>query len=411
MVAARFYSSSAVQTTIVNPISAGAVSVQVVSITGYPVSTPFTIVFEVGTSNEEIAEVTAVAGTTFTVNRGVDGSSALSHTAGAQVVHGISARDLREPQEHIGNNVGVHGLGASTPVVGTDTVQTLTNKTLTSPVLTAPSSTGGTLSAPAITNPAITGGGSWAGSPSLTAPAITNPTITGGGSWAGSPVLTSPTINTGGTWNGSPTIVTPTIASHINAGHDHSAGAGGGNVPQANITGLSTRLTNIESVNTTQDTNIANNTTSINTLKTPPYAVLWNSINQSIPDSTVTAVTFNREDFKSPAGVHSNTVSPSQFSAPISGLYQVSVSIPWQLNATGIREVTFRINNTTSWAGVRTPSTSGIILVQSATHLIPLIAGDWVEVMVYQSSGVALNIDSSYATGQRFEIAYIRAIP
>lgn len=39
-------------------------------------------------------------------------------------------------------------------------------------------------------------------------------------------------------FNQSPVIVTPTIASFVNAGHDHSNAAGGGNIPEASVTSL-----------------------------------------------------------------------------------------------------------------------------------------------------------------------------
>lgn len=241
----RYYSSTAVETTVTSPISAGAASVVVASIAGFPVSTPFTIIFEVGTSNEEISEVTAIAGTTFTINRGVDGSSALSHTSGAKVVHGVSARDFRESQEHIAASVGVHGLGGATSVVGHDTVQTLSNKTLSSPIINTPT----------VSNPTMSGGGSWAGSPTLTTPTIANLTnmphnhsnAAGGGSALTAPTISNPTVTGGGSFGGNPTFSgQPSIADLTNLVHDHSATNKGGAIPQASITGLVTALSNLK---------------------------------------------------------------------------------------------------------------------------------------------------------------------
>lgn len=67
------------------------------SVTGFPGTFPYTLVIDENTVNEELVEVTAAAGTTLTVTRGVDGTAAVAHSSGASVKHTISARDLAEP--------------------------------------------------------------------------------------------------------------------------------------------------------------------------------------------------------------------------------------------------------------------------------------------------------------------------
>lgn len=126
----RYYSSTAQTMHLTAPASAGDTSITVDSVTGLPGSTPFTVVIDVDTPSEEIVTVTSVGGTTLTVLRGQDGLSATSHTSGAAVRHMITARDLREPQQHIEASTGVHGLAGGVAVVGTTTAQTLNNKTL-----------------------------------------------------------------------------------------------------------------------------------------------------------------------------------------------------------------------------------------------------------------------------------------
>lgn len=127
---ARKYSNTFAETTLSGSITNSATTITIGSTTGLPASFPYTLAVDYGTSLVEMVTVTALAGSNLTVTRGQDGTSAQAHSAGARVVHPVSARDLSEPQVHMDATSDVHGLTGGSAVAGTSQAQTLTNKTI-----------------------------------------------------------------------------------------------------------------------------------------------------------------------------------------------------------------------------------------------------------------------------------------
>ena len=135
MAQTRYYSSAARKTILVDPVDATATQLIVTGAVGYPATFPFTLILDRDNIDEEVVECTAAAGDTFTVTRGIDGTSAVAHAAGATVEHGTSARDFRESDQHRSSAEHVHGIELGSEVVGTTDTQTLYNKTLVGAIL------------------------------------------------------------------------------------------------------------------------------------------------------------------------------------------------------------------------------------------------------------------------------------
>ena len=103
----RYYSSTAAQTTLSAGVNSSTSTMAVTAVSGWPSSFPYTLLVDKDTVNEEIVTVTARTGNTLTVTRGVDGTTGIAHAAGANVQHGVSARDFDEPNNFINGTGGV----------------------------------------------------------------------------------------------------------------------------------------------------------------------------------------------------------------------------------------------------------------------------------------------------------------
>ena len=123
----RKYSSRSQKTTLSAAITSVATTANVVSGTslmgGATLSAgqTYTVVIDPDTALEEIVDVTAVSTNTLTIVRGIDGSSAVAHSAGAEVRHMSIGRDFREANEHIENTTTAHGLTIANVLETTDT--------------------------------------------------------------------------------------------------------------------------------------------------------------------------------------------------------------------------------------------------------------------------------------------------
>ena len=126
----RFYSSVATEKQLVGTITSGQTTCVVSDTIGLPVTFPYTLALSYETLTEELVDVTNAAGSTLTIVRAIDGTSAASHAAGARVRHTSSARDFADSRNHENSSTGVHGLLPGEDIVGTNRVQTLTNKTV-----------------------------------------------------------------------------------------------------------------------------------------------------------------------------------------------------------------------------------------------------------------------------------------
>jgi hypothetical protein len=93
----RQYKGAAAQTTITNALASGDTSITIAATTGWPstAAVPFFVVISPGTSSEEKCSAT-ISGSTLTLTRAQDDTTAQSHASGATIYPVFSADDADE---------------------------------------------------------------------------------------------------------------------------------------------------------------------------------------------------------------------------------------------------------------------------------------------------------------------------
>ena len=96
----RQYKGAAAPTTTTNSLTSVDTSVTLAAITGWPstAAVPFYVVIDPGTSSEEKCSAT-ISGSTLTLTRGQDDTTAVSHSSGATIYPVFSADDADEANE------------------------------------------------------------------------------------------------------------------------------------------------------------------------------------------------------------------------------------------------------------------------------------------------------------------------
>jgi hypothetical protein len=134
----------------------------------------------------------------------------------------------------------------------------------------------------------------------------------------------------------------------------------------------------------------------------------YNSIALSIPNNSTTLMTFNSER-RDDASFHSTSVNTGRLTVPTgyAGWYKIQGDVDWASNATGLRTLAIRLNGG-NWiaADSRTPI-SGNVTQHSISGLYYLADGDYVEMLAFQNSGGALNINATNNFSPEFSMVRI----
>jgi len=124
-----------------------------------------------------------------------------------------------------------------------------------------------------------------------------------------------------------------------------------------------------------------------------PQARVTHSANQSIANTTTTALAFDSEAFDTDA-IHDTATNNTRLTCKTAGRYLIYADVSWPSTGGGtIRQVGFRVNGSDQIGFQTGPVGGGTYEVQvSASTEYTLAANDYVECVVFQDSGGALNV-------------------
>ncbi len=115
----------------------------------------------------------------------------------------------------------------------------------------------------------------------------------------------------------------------------------------------------------------------------------------STTSGTLTAIALNNELWDD-GNWHDNATNNTRITVPTTGRYRVMARANWAANTAGYRACYVRKNGTDYVLGKATkPNPNGSVTSMSISGLVDCIAGDYLELVTLQTSGIALNIDGS----------------
>ena len=130
--------------------------------------------------------------------------------------------------------------------------------------------------------------------------------------------------------------------------------------------------------------------------------------NLSISNTTDTIVTFSSSEFDN--DTMWNVSNPTRLTITTAGIYIVSYTLSWASNSTGERIGWVQKNGTSvnRWANLRAAGFAAEAW-QTGSALISCVAGDYLQLGCYQSSGGALNLEVNTAKYVRLSAARVSA--
>lgn len=130
-------------------------------------------------------------------------------------------------------------------------------------------------------------------------------------------------------------------------------------------------------------------------------ARVYHTADQNVPNDTHTILAFNSEAYDTDT-IHDNVIFNSRLTCKTAGKYLIVANVLWHSEASGMRYLRFNLNGVTYIAVLIDSPIVASYFVQSFSTIFELAVNDYVELDVYQDSGVLLSVIAYYNASPRF---------
>lgn len=139
---------------------------------------------------------------------------------------------------------------------------------------------------------------------------------------------------------------------------------------------------------------------------TPRGAAVYRNTLQAAANDTLTALSFTTVRWDSDK-MFDSAASTQRLTCRTAGVYVISAHVEFATNATGERTLYLRLNGTTYIAVQRSNAVAASPHQMSVARVWELAAGDYVEALVRQNSGVSLNVGGASTAAYGCEFAAV----
>ncbi len=151
--------------------------------------------------------------------------------------------------------------------------------------------------------------------------------------------------------------------------------------------------------------------TLINGAISGPIATLRQTTTQTLTSGVYAAITLDSEDVDTDVG-HSNVTNNSRYTIPQTGYYEFNGGIVFAANTSGGRAGRWTLNGTAlNGSSNQVPPNAASLVagLGMRTMILFLVAGDFVQMEGYQSSGGNLNTFATAETQSTMTVRWLRA--